>query len=134
MYTYYVREVLKVVDGDTIDIVIDLGFDIMFKSRVRVAGIDAPESRTRDEAEKVLGLEAKEFLKNRIESAKSVVIKTEKLNSTGKYGRVLGWIYLDDEEISVNQEMIDKGYAWSYLGDTKVKDFAALAKLRKASQ
>lgn len=134
MYTYYVREVLKVVDGDTIDIVIDLGFDIMFKSRVRVAGIDAPESRTRDAAEKVLGLEAKEFLKNRIESAKSVVIKTEKLNSTGKYGRVLGWIYLDDEEISVNQEMIDKGYAWSYLGDTKVKDFAALAKLRKASQ
>jgi micrococcal nuclease len=126
MYEYYVKEVTKVVDGDTIDVILDLGFDILFKSRVRLAGIDTPESRTRDLAEKKLGLEAKEYLKNSIKSATNVVIKTEKLNSSEKYGRILGWIYLDGSGNSINHEMIEKGYAWGYLGDTKVKDFAAL--------
>ncbi len=127
MYEYFVKEVTNVVDGDTIDVIIDLGFDILFQSRVRLAGIDTPESRTSDKAEKALGLEAKEYLKKRIKAAKNVVIKTEKMNSSEKYGRILGWIYLDGEGNSVNHEMIEKGYAWGYMGDTKVKDFAALA-------
>jgi micrococcal nuclease len=130
MYEYYIKEVTKIVDGDTIDVVIDLGFDVMFKSRVRMAGIDAPESRTRDLDEKKLGLEAKEYLKHAVESATDIVIKTEKINSSEKYGRILGWVYLDGSDISINDEMIQKGYAWGYLGDTKVKDFAELAKLR----
>lgn len=133
MYEYFVKEVKKVVDGDTIDVVIDLGFSILFESRVRLAGIDTPESRTTDKAEKALGLESKKYLESRIKAAKNVVIKTEKLDSSEKYGRILGWLYLDGEGTSINHEMIQKGYAWGYLGDTKVKDFEALAKARSAS-
>lgn len=133
MFEYYVKEVTNVVDGDTIDVVIDLGFDISFTSRVRLAGIDTPESRTTDKVEKALGLESKEYLKKAIKAAKTVVIKTEKMDSSEKYGRILGWVYLDGSGNSINHEMIEKGYAWGYLGDTKVKDFEALAKARAKS-
>lgn len=133
MFTYYVKEVKKVVDGDTIDAAIDLGFDISFSSRVRLAGIDTPESRTTDKLEKQLGLESKAYLKNAIDSAKTVVIKTEKMDSSEKYGRILGWVFLDGSEVSINQKMIDEGYAWGYMGETKVKDFNALALARKKS-
>jgi len=133
MYEYYVRKVENVVDGDTIDVLIDLGFDILFASRVRLAGIDTPESRTKDLSEKALGLEAKEYLKKSLKDAKSVVIKTEKMDSSEKYGRILGWVYVDGNTISLNDMMINDGYAWGYLGDTKVKDFAALKKARLKS-
>ncbi len=76
MYEYHVKKVNNIVDGDTIDVDIDLGFDISFSSRVRLAGIDTPESRTTNKAEKVLGLEAKEYVKSKIKDAKYVVIKT----------------------------------------------------------
>jgi micrococcal nuclease len=133
MYEYFVEEVKNVVDGDTIDVVIDLGFDILFASRVRLAGIDTPESRTTDKAEKVLGIEAKEYLKKQLKDAKSVVIRTEKMNSSEKYGRILGWVYINGESESVNNKMINDGYAWGYLGETKVKDFEALKKARSKS-
>jgi micrococcal nuclease len=133
MYEYYVRKVEGVVDGDTIDVLIDLGFDILFASRVRLAGIDTPESRTKDLAEKALGLEAKEYLKKHLKDAKSVVIKTEKMDSSEKYGRILGWVYVDGNTESLNDKMINDGYAWGYLGDTKVKDFEALKKARAKS-
>jgi micrococcal nuclease len=133
MYEYYVRKVENVVDGDTIDVLIDLGFDILFQSRVRLAGIDTPESRTRDLAEKALGLESKEYLKKQIKDAKSVVIKTEKMDSSEKYGRILGWLYINDDTESINDKMINDGYAWGYMGDTKVKDFEALKKARAKS-
>ncbi len=133
MFEYYVKKVTKVVDGDTIDVDIDLGFDISFSSRVRLAGIDTPESRTKDKMEKALGLEAKAYLKSQIESAKTIVIKTEKMNSSEKYGRILGWLFLDGSEVSMNEKMIADGHAWGYLGDTKVKDFNALAEKRKKS-
>jgi micrococcal nuclease len=131
VYEYYVKEVTKIVDGDTVDVIIDLGFDVMFKSRVRLAGIDTPESRTRDLDEKKLGLEAKEYLKHAIESATDIVIKTEKMNSSEKYGRILGWIFLDGASNSINNEMVQKGYAWEYAGDTKSKDFAELLAKRQ---
>ena len=134
MFTYYVKKVNKIVDGDTIDVDIDLGFDIAFSSRVRLAGIDTPESRTTDKAEKVLGLEVKEKLKHDIEKAKSIVIKTEKMDSSEKYGRILGWLYLDGAELSVNEALIAGGYAWPYMGDTKVKDFDALRKKRSENK
>ena len=130
MYEYHVKKVTNVVDGDTIDVEIDLGFDISFSSRVRLAGIDTPESRTTNKAEKVLGLEAKEYVKSKIKDAKEVVIKTEKMDSSEKYGRILGWVFLDGSKISINEQMIADGYAWGYLGDTKVKDFEMLAKVR----
>ena len=134
MYEYHVKKVTNVVDGDTIDVDIDLGFDISFSSRVRLAGIDTPESRTTNKAEKVLGLEAKEYIKSKIKDAKDVVIKTEKMDSSEKYGRILGWLFLDGSKVSVNEQMIADGYAWGYLGDTKVKDFEALAKARAKSK
>jgi micrococcal nuclease len=132
MFEYYVKKVSKIVDGDTIDVDIDLGFDISFSSRVRLAGIDTPESRTKDRMEKTLGLESKDYLKKAIDEAKTVVIKTEKMNSSEKYGRILGWVFLDGSDVSINQKMIDDGYAWGYMGETKVKDFVALAEKRKS--
>jgi micrococcal nuclease len=133
MYEYFVKEVKNVVDGDTIDVIIDLGFDILFSSRVRLAGIDTPESRTTDKAEKALGIEAKEYLKKHLKDAKSVVIRTEKMDSSEKYGRILGWVYVNGESESLNNKMINDGYAWGYLGETKIKDFEALKKARAKS-
>jgi micrococcal nuclease len=133
VYQYYVRELKSVVDGDTIDVVIDLGFNVLFEQRVRLAGIDTPELRTSDKFEKTLGLESKEYLKKQLKEAKSIVIKTEKMNSSEKYGRILGWLYVNGDTESVNDKMISDGYAWGYLGETKIKDFAALATQRKKS-
>lgn len=134
MYEYRVKKVLKVVDGDTIDVDIDLGFSISYTQRVRLAGIDTPESRTTDKKEKALGLEAKDRLKKAIDAATNVVIKTEKPNSSEKYGRILGWVFLDDNKVSINQILIDEGYAWGYMGETKVKDFDALLKKRNGKK
>jgi micrococcal nuclease len=131
MYEYRVKKLINVVDGDTIDVEIDLGFDIFIFKRVRLAGIDTPESRTTDKYEKSLGLESKAKLKQMLSSATTIVIKTEKPDSSEKYGRVLGWLYIDDTKISINDTLIASGYAWSYLGDTKVKNFDELIQKRK---
>jgi len=131
MYEYRVKKLLAVIDGDTIDVEIDLGFDISITKRVRLAGIDTPESRTSDKYEKSLGLESKALLKQRLSAAQSIVIKTEKPDSSEKYGRVLGWLFLDEDKTSFNETMIATGYAWSYLGDTKVKNFDELIQKRK---
>jgi micrococcal nuclease len=132
MYEYNIKKVTKVVDGDTIDVDIDLGFNISFAQRVRLAGIDTPESRTKDLREKALGLEVKNKVKSAIDSAKTVIIKTELPDSTEKYGRILGWVYLDGAAKSLNEQLIDEGYAWGYMGETKVKDFDALLAKRKS--
>jgi micrococcal nuclease len=131
MYEYRVKKLIAVIDGDTIDVEIDLGFDISITKRVRLAGIDTPESRTSDKFEKTLGLESKALLKQRLSSAETILIKTEKPDSSEKYGRVLGWLYIDNEPTSFNETMIATGYAWSYLGDTKVKNFDELLNKRK---
>ena len=131
MYTYYVHTLDKVVDGDTIDVTIDLGFDIRYSARVRLAGIDTPESRTRNLAEKELGLKSKQYLKDVLESAETIIIRTEKPDSTGKYGRILGWLFINNETVSINHKMIDLGYAWSYDGGTKNKDLDFLISKQK---
>ena len=132
MYEYRIKKVVKVVDGDTIDVEIDLGFNISYAQRVRLAGIDTPESRTKDAKEKALGLEVKDRLKKAIDAAKDVVVKTELPDSSEKYGRILGWIYLDKAVKSINEQLIEEGYAWGYMGETKVKDFDALLAKRNA--
>lgn len=131
MYEYHVKKVHKVVDGDTIDVDIDLGFNVSYFQRVRLAGIDTPESRTSDDYEKKLGLESKEWLKKHLEGATDIVIKTEKPDSSEKYGRILGWLHIGGVEKSLNLMMIEQGYAWSYMGDTKIKDFPALLAKRQ---
>ena len=130
MYEYKVARLLGVVDGDTIDVQIDLGFDVSFTSRVRLNGIDTPESRTTDSGEKKLGLDAKDWLKHKLEQAKKIVIRTEKPDSSEKYGRILGTLIVDDEPLSVNDQLVKGGYAWAYDGGTKHKDLDALRKIR----
>lgn len=134
MYEYRVKKVTGVVDGDTIDVELDLGFNISYSQRVRLAGIDTPESRTKDLKEKALGLEVKQRLKEALSKAKVIVIRTELPDSSEKYGRILGWLFLDGAEISVNEALVADGYAWGYLGDTKVKDFDALLSIRRTKE
>ena len=116
-FSYRVNKVTKVVDGDTIDVIIDLGFDIMYKSRVRLFGIDTPESRTRDLDEKKFGLLSKEYLKSALSKAQKIVIKTHKGEETGKFGRILGEIFCDG--VNVNQKMCEVGHAVAYYGQNK---------------
>ena len=135
-YNFRVIKINKVVDGDTIDVTIDLGFDLYKKERVRVAGVDTPEKRTRDLEEKALGLDATAWLKQKLESAvkgdDDLIIRTELKGGVGKYGRLLGWLYIGDATVSLNENMIDEGYAWSYDGGTKKKDFEELREIRRS--
>ena len=135
-YNFRVTEITKVVDGDTIDVVIDLGFDIYKHERVRIAGIDTPEKRTRDLAEKKLGIDATNWMKATLEDTingeHELTIRTELKGGVGKYGRLLGWLYVGDEEISLNELMIQEGYAWEYDGGTKKKDFEELREIRRS--
>ena len=105
MYEYSCK-VERVVDGDTIDVVLDLGFDILYKSRVRLYGIDTPESRTRDLDEKARGKLAKNFLKDAIDQGKKVVIQTKLKDSRGKFGRVLGEVVVDG--VNIHVKMVDE--------------------------
>lgn len=127
MYEYAIKEVVRVVDGDTVDIIIDLGFSLTKKERVRLAGIDTPESRTRDLEEKAMGIESKEFLERRLKDGvpSGLKVRTEK---DGKYGRMLGWVYIGDTNL--NKEMVYRGYAWEYNGGKKEKDLEELRKRR----
>ena len=134
-YNFRVTKINRVVDGDTIDVTIDLGFDLYKKERVRVAGVDTPEKRTRDKEEKELGLDATYWLKEKLDGAiagdDDLVIRTELVGGVGKYGRLLGWLYIGDSELSLNEQMITEGYAWAYDGGTKKKDFEELREIRR---
>ena len=134
-YNFRVTKINRVVDGDTIDVTIDLGFDLYKKERVRVAGVDTPEKRTRDKEEKELGLDATAWLKAKLDGAISgdddLVIRTELVGGVGKYGRLLGWLYVGDDDLSLNELMITEGYAWAYDGGTKKKDFEELREIRR---
>ena len=129
-------EIVKVLDGDTIDVLIDLGFDLFKKERVRIAGVDTPEKRTRDLEEKALGIDATNWLKEKLESTLAgddeLTIRTELHGGVGKYGRLLGWLYVGEDTISLNEQMITEGYAWEYDGGKKQKDFEELREIRKA--
>jgi len=129
MYTYFVKSLDRVVDGDTIDITIDLGFDLTKKERVRLAGIDTPEKRTKNQKEKEMGYQATEFLEMHLMEATNLTVKTEK---DGKFGRMLGWLYKTEKDTtSINEVMIDEGYAWPYDGGTKVRNLDDLMAKRK---
>ena len=134
-YNFRVTEINRVVDGDTIDVTIDLGFDLYKKERVRVAGIDTPEKRTRDLEEKALGIDATNYLKKKLEDTiagdDELTIRTELKGGMGKYGRLLGWLYIGEDDVSINEQMIAEGYAWSYDGGTKKKDFEELREIRR---
>ena len=108
-YNFRVVKIDKVVDGDTIDVTIDLGFDLYKKERVWIAGVDTPEKRTRDLEEKALGLDATYWMKKQLEDTiagdEELIIRTELKGGTGKYGRLLGWLYVGDDTVSLNEQM-----------------------------
>ena len=135
-YNFRVTEINRVLDGDTIDVTIDLGFDLYKKERVRIAGVDTPEKRTRDLEEKALGLDATAWMKEKLDGAikgdDELTIRTELKGGVGKYGRLLGWLYVGDSDLSLNEQMITEGYAWEYDGGTKQKNFEDLREIRRA--
>ena len=135
-YNFRVTKINRVVDGDTIDVTIDLGFDLYKKERVRVAGVDTPEKRTRDLEEKALGLDATAWLKQKLEETikgdEELLIRTELRGGVGKYGRLLGWLYVGDSDVSLNEQMITEGYAHAYDGGTKNMDLEALRVIRRS--
>ena len=135
-YNFRVTKIDRVLDGDTIDVTIDLGFELYKKERVRIAGVDTPEKRTRNLEEKALGLDATDWLKDKLEGAISgdddLVIRTELVGGTGKYGRLLGWCYIGDSTVSLNEQMIEEGYAHAYDGGTKNMDLEALREIRRS--
>ena len=127
----------RVIDGDTIDVVLDLGFSVkLHKQRVRLAGIDTPEKRTRDLEEKALGIDATNWLKEKLESTiagdDELSIRTELVGGVGKYGRLLGWLYVGDSDVSLNEQMITEGYAHAYDGGTKDMNLEALREIRRS--
>ena len=134
-YNFRVTKIDKVLDGDTIDVTIDLGFDLYKKERVRIAGVDTPEKRTRNLEEKELGIDATNWLKQQLKEAvdgdDDLTIRTELVGGVGKYGRLLGWLYIGDGDVSINEKMIEQGYAWAYDGGTKNKDFEELREIRR---
>ena len=137
-WNYKVASVDRIVDGDTIDITIDLGFDLSIKQRVRVAGVDTPEKRTSDhEVEKPLGIDATNWLTAQLETGFAagydLIVRTQLgSGASGKYGRLLGWLYLTDPEVSLNEKMIEEGYAWAYDGGSKNKNFEELKRIRRS--
>jgi len=135
-YNFRVVEINRVLDGDTIDVTIDLGFDLYKKERVRIAGVDTPEKRTRNLEEKELGIDATNWLKDKLDGAingdDDLVIRTELDGGVGKYGRLLGWCYIGDATVSLNEQMITEGYAHAYDGGTKDMNLEALREIRRS--
>jgi len=125
-----------VLDGDTIDVLIDLGFDLFKKERVRIAGVDTPEKRTRNLEEKALGVDATNWLKEKLEGTLAgddeLTIRTELVGGVGKYGRLLGWLYVGESVVSLNEQMITEGYAHAYDGGTKDMNLEELREIRRA--
>ena len=115
-YSYRVKSIKKIIDGDTFDCIMDLGFDVLLEARVRMMGIDTPESRTRDLEEKKFGLLAKEYLIEKLNS-KELIVTTEVDNEKGKFGRILGWVWADG--VNINNQMIADHMAVAYEGQSK---------------
>ena len=122
----YSATLVRVVDGDTCDAMIDLGFDIWVKKRIRFYGVDTWESRTRDKEEKVKGLAAKEFTKKLLEKSDEGKFAL-KSHGTGKYGRVLGELFVKGHHMSVNELLKHYGHAYEYHGEKK-KEFKKIDK------
>lgn len=118
MYEYN-ASLKRVIDGDTVDMNIDLGFDVWVVKRVRLHHVDTPEKRTRDLLEKHFGYIASDFVVSKLLGAEKMVIKTSIDGPTDKYGRVLGEIWVNDDTTSINDQLIEKHYAVKYEGQNK---------------
>jgi endonuclease YncB( thermonuclease family) len=129
MYQYRVKEILKVIDGDTVDLIIDLGFNIGIKERVRLENINAPEVRTINEDEKKYGYQAKKKLEEYLDTDSNIIISTKKPDSTGKYGRVIADIYVEGKDLTACEYLLANHYVWPYFpanGLSELKDLSVL--------
>lgn len=127
MFEYAIKEVNKIVDGDTVDLSIDLGFSVVYKHRFRLSNIDTPESNSKDPAERTLAEDAKTFVTEWVRQNQPLTVKTTK---DDKYGRMLGEIFAPGKAESLNKMMIRLGYAWEYDGTVKNKDIQTLKSKR----
>jgi micrococcal nuclease len=127
MFEYTIKEVVKVIDGDTVDVFIDLGFNVFHIERVRLNRLDTPEILTKDKNEKKYGMEAKSFVSNWLKEQKQIKIQTFK---DDKYGRILAE-FIGDGDICLNDLLLNEGYAWPYDGNAKITDLTLLEAKRK---
>ena len=131
MYQYKISEVLRVIDGDTVDVMIDLGFNILMKQRIRLSHIDAPSIRTLNEEVKKYGMRAKEKLEEYLKTGDKLVIATQNPNKTEKYGRVLGELYVEGNSLTASEYLFANQYAWVYDEANRKTDLSELAALNE---
>ena len=131
MYQYKISKIRRVLDGDTVDVTIDLGFNIHLNHRVRLVNIDAPSVRTLNEEVKKYGLRAKEKLEEYLNSGDSIIVATQKPSETEKYGRVLGEIYVEGHNLTASEYLFANQYAWVYDEKNRKSDLSELAPLNE---
>jgi micrococcal nuclease len=131
MYQYKILEVLRVIDGDTVDVMIDLGFNIHMKQRIRLSHIDAPSIHTLNEEVKKYGMRAKEKLEEYLKTGDKLVIATQNPNKTEKYGRVLGELYVEGSSLTASEYLFANQYAWVYDEGKRKTDLSELAALNE---
>jgi endonuclease YncB( thermonuclease family) len=131
MYQYKISKILRVLDGDTVDVTIDLGFNIHLNHRVRLVNIDAPSVRTLNEEVKKYGLRAKEKLEEYLNSGDSIIVATQKPSETEKYGRVLGEIYVEGHNLTASEYLFANQYVWVYDEKNRKSDLSELALLNE---
>jgi micrococcal nuclease len=131
MYQYKITEIRRVLDGDTVDVTIDLGFNIRLNHRVRLVNIDAPSVRTLNEEVKKYGLRAKEKLEEYLNSGDSIIVATQKPSETEKYGRILGEIYVEGHNLTASEYLFANQYAWVYDEKNRKSDLSELAPLNE---
>jgi endonuclease YncB( thermonuclease family) len=129
MYKYKISKIRRVLDGDTVDVTIDLGFNIHLNHRIRLSNIDAPSVRTLNEEVKKYGLRAKEKLEEYLNSGDSIIVATQKPSETEKYGRVLGEIYVEGHNLTASEYMFANQYVWVYDPKDRKSDLSELAEL-----
>ena len=131
MYQYKISEVLRVIDGDTVDVMIDLGFNVLMKQRVRLSHIDAPSIRTLDEEVKKYGMRAKEKLEEYLKTGDILIVSTQNPNKTEKYGRILGELYVEGNRLTASEYLFANQYAWVYDEGNRKTDLSELAALNE---
>jgi micrococcal nuclease len=131
MYQYKISKIRRVLDGDTVDVTIDLGFNIHLNHRVRLSNIDAPSIRTLNEEVKKYGIRAKEKLEEYLNSGDNIIVATQKPSETEKYGRILGEIYVEGHNLTASEYMFANQYTWVYDPKDRKSDLSELAPLNE---
>lgn len=127
MYKYKISQIIRVIDGDTVEAIIDLGFNIHLKQNIRLSNINAPTIRTLDEEVKKYGLRAKEKLEEYINTGESIIVATQKPRENDKYGRVLGELYVEGHSLTASEYLLANQYVWLYdIEEEKLTDLAPL--------